>query len=78
MSGIFLGPIAFEVLVVVLTITKAYHEAVSLRDESEEPIVRSPSTVVGSPVTEPMLAKAVHLGSGWVIVRTSVDSPFVN
>ena len=41
MYGIFLGPIAFEILVVVLTIIKAYQVAIILRNQSEEPIVRS-------------------------------------
>jgi hypothetical protein len=43
MYGIFLAPIAFEVLVVVLTIIKAYQDAIILHNESEVPIVRSMS-----------------------------------
>ena len=53
MSGIFLGPIAFEVLVVVLTLIKAYQEAKLLRNESQVPIVRSLSVVI-TPVAESM------------------------
>jgi hypothetical protein len=45
MYGIFLAPIAFEVLVVVLTMIKAYQNAIVLRNESEVPIVCSPSAI---------------------------------
>src|SRR5258706_16201202 len=60
MYGIFLGPIAFEVLVVVLTIIKAYQVARILRDESEVPIVCS-STAIISLVTEPNSPKLFTL-----------------